>query len=133
MGAACRCTPLARAGQNRLVLLPRKGESRRRKAMSKGKSGLGKWLALFIIARVGAASGAEVGLTENARAEIAALLKEKASWTAAKNKMDSQLIQASKKHRGQAFAPGAGHLQIDRKSTRLNSSHIPLSRMPSSA
>jgi hypothetical protein len=83
--------------------------------MSKGKSGLGKWLALFIIARVGAASGAEVGLTENARAEIAALLKEKASWTAAQNKMDSQLIQASKKHRGQAFAPGAGHLQIDLK------------------
>ena len=26
-----------------------------------------------------------------------------------------------------------GYQQIDRKSTRLNSSHIPLSRMPSSA
>ena len=25
------------------------------------------------------------------------------------------------------------HLELDRKSTRLNSSHIPLSRMPSSA
>ena len=28
---------------------------------------------------------------------------------------------------------GIAHAQIDRKSTRLNSSHIPLSRMPSSA
>ena len=28
---------------------------------------------------------------------------------------------------------GEGDIQIDRKSTRLNSSHIPLSRMPSSA
>ena len=30
-------------------------------------------------------------------------------------------------------APGDSQAQIDRKSTRLNSSHIPLSRMPSSA
>ena len=29
--------------------------------------------------------------------------------------------------------PGVHNLALDRKSTRLNSSHIPLSRMPSSA
>ena len=34
-----------------------------------------------------------------------------------------------------SLIPPLGHLDayIDRKSTRLNSSHIPLSRMPSSA
>ena len=32
-----------------------------------------------------------------------------------------------------AVAPERSYIQIDRKSTRLNSSHIPLSRMPSSA
>ena len=33
-----------------------------------------------------------------------------------------------------AFPDGAGYQEtLDRKSTRLNSSHIPLSRMPSSA
>ena len=31
------------------------------------------------------------------------------------------------------FALAAGAVELDRKSTRLNSSHIPLSRMPSSA
>ena len=31
------------------------------------------------------------------------------------------------------FMPNVEHIGVDRKSTRLNSSHIPLSRMPSSA
>ncbi len=36
-------------------------------------------------------------------------------------------------HRTEAFLPKAEQIMGDRKSTRLNSSHIPLSRMPSSA
>ena len=32
-----------------------------------------------------------------------------------------------------AYCPQSAHYDTDRKSTRLNSSHIPLSRMPSSA
>ena len=34
---------------------------------------------------------------------------------------------------GVGGSPGASGAELDRKSTRLNSSHIPLSRMPSSA
>ena len=42
--------------------------------------------------------------------------------------------QASKlRTRAPSFDCGYINLKIDRKSTRLNSSHIPLSRMPSSA
>ncbi len=54
-------------------------------------------------------------LSESARGQIEALLSEKASWTPAQNKMESQLIHALKKHRGQAFAAGAPELQLDVK------------------
>ena len=44
--------------------------------------------------------------------------------------------EMTKTHRNQKYLPNIDlplQLKIDRKSTRLNSSHIPLSRMPSSA
>lgn len=47
--------------------------------------------------------------------EIGALLKEKAGRTAAQQKMDSQLVHALKKNRGEAFAPGAPNVQVDVK------------------
>src|SRR5437870_1267245 len=52
----------------------------------------------------GFAAGA-VPLSASARAQIQALLDEKASWTAAQGKLESQLIHALKQDRGQSFAP----------------------------
>ena len=52
-------------------------------------------------------------ISPNALVEIGALLGEKASWTPAQSKLDSQLIHAAKRHRGQAFAPGAPNLRLD--------------------
>ena len=54
-------------------------------------------------------------LAENARREIAAIIAEKKSWTPAQRKLDSRLIQAMKKDRGQAYAPGAPNLRLDVK------------------
>jgi N-acetylneuraminic acid mutarotase len=52
------------------------------------------------------------GISQQAMNEIKAVLDEKSLWTPAQAKMDSALIHAVKKHRGQAFAPGAPNLQI---------------------
>ncbi len=54
-------------------------------------------------------------LSTNALAEISAIYQEKMSWTPAQRKMESQLIHAMKKHRGEAYAPRASHLQLDVK------------------
>jgi uncharacterized repeat protein (TIGR01451 family) len=52
-------------------------------------------------------------LSQQAQAEIRALLEEKASWTPAQCKLESHLIHASKQHRSLAFAPGAPNLKLD--------------------
>lgn len=54
-------------------------------------------------------------ISQQAANEIGAVLQEKASWTPAQAKMESQLIHASKKHHGQTFAPGAPNLRLDVK------------------
>src|SRR2546421_11896798 len=54
-----------------------------------------------------------VGVTQNGLEEIRALLDEKASWTPAQSKMESQLIHAMKSNRGQAFAAKAKNVQTD--------------------
>ena len=51
-------------------------------------------------------------ISDQAAGEIAALMKEKASWTPTQQKLESQLIHASKQHRGEAFAPGVTNLQM---------------------
>ncbi|PWU15848.1 MAG: hypothetical protein C5B50_14830 [Verrucomicrobia bacterium] len=60
-----------------------------------------------------AAQGAP--LEQSAQDQIAALLKEKASWTPFQVKMESALIHASKKQSGRTFAPGAPKLELDLK------------------
>src|SRR6266566_6206299 len=60
-------------------------------------------------------AAAAESLSESARGQIEALLSEKASWTPTQNKMESQLIHALKKQRGEAFAAGAPELQLDVK------------------
>ena len=47
--------------------------------------------------------------------------------------MPSRLILPLQQHAGQPANPIVEGKSVDRKSTRLNSSHIALSRMPSSA
>ena len=54
-------------------------------------------------------------MNQSALNEISALLQEKVSWTPAQAKLESQLIHASKRQRGQAYAPGASHLELDVK------------------
>lgn len=55
------------------------------------------------------------GVSDNAKKEIAALLQEKEGRTPAQRKMDSQLVHALKKNRGEAFAPAASNVQVDVK------------------
>src|SRR5262245_14509578 len=45
-----------------------------------------------------------------ARGQIAALLREKQSWTLPQIKMESRLIHAAKRHRGEPFATGLTNL-----------------------
>ena len=52
-------------------------------------------------------------------------------WTA--RKMDKKVSQEIDNAKNTRSRGGNYHKNLDRKSTRLNSSHIPLSRMPSSA
>ena len=52
-------------------------------------------------------------ISPNVLNEIRALFEEKASWTPAQAKMDSQLIHAAKRSRGEAFAAGAPNLRFD--------------------
>jgi Subtilase family len=70
---------------------------------------------VFAQAPAAGASIAPAGLSANAMNEIGALLQEKASRTPAQQKMDSQLVHALKHNRGEAFAPGAPHVQMDVK------------------
>ncbi len=60
-----------------------------------------------------APGGVPAGLSQNAMNEIASLLQEKAGRTPAQQKMDSQLVHALKKNRGEVFAPGAPNVQVD--------------------
>jgi hypothetical protein len=54
-------------------------------------------------------------LDTNAIAQIAAIYREKLSWTPAQCKLESQLIHAMKNHRGETYAPGAPDLEMDVK------------------
>ena len=50
------------------------------------------------------------------------------------NTLSTKILDAAKTHKGESASSAVrAVLRSDRKSTRLNSSHIPLSRMPSSA
>ena len=70
----------------------------------------GLWLLVSCLL----AAGAPVtGVSPNGLEEIRALLEEKASWTPAQSKMESQLIHAMKSSRGQSFAPKAKNLRPD--------------------
>lgn len=73
-------------------------------------------LQLFAQAPAAGIAGVPAGLSQNAKSEIAALLQEKAGRTPAQQKMDSQLVHALKKNRGQPFAPGAPNVRVDVKS-----------------
>src|SRR5437879_2087330 len=66
------------------------------------------WLLLSCLSSLGAPV---TGITQNGLEEISALLEEKASWSPAQTKMESQLIHALKSNRGQAFATKAKSLQ----------------------
>ena len=59
------------------------------------------------------------------------------NWRLKARGIDSEIIHASARNSiptyGDFYFLGGGEDDADRKSTRLNSSHIPLSRMPSSA
>jgi hypothetical protein len=61
------------------------------------------------------ATSVPAGLNTNAAREIAALLQEKAGRTPAQQKMESQLVHALKKNRGEPFAPGAPNVRTDVK------------------
>ena len=61
------------------------------------------------------APGVPDGLRQSVKNEIAALLQEKAGRTPAQQKMDSQLVHALKKNRGEPFAPGAPNVRVDVK------------------
>src|SRR5262245_33856973 len=74
------------------------------------RSGGGLVVLVAALLSLGTRAGIAAGASEldpRAKAEIDALLAEKASWTAAESKMDSQLIHANKQRHGKAFAPGA--------------------------
>ena len=60
--------------------------------------------------------------------QLAAAKKQKAKPKVEKLKVDDDIVVAIPNHSSELMP-----VPIDRKSTRLNSSHIPLSRMPSSA
>jgi len=72
-------------------------------------------LQLFAQAPAAGVPGIPAGLSPNVKNEIAALLQEKAGRTPAQQKMESQLVHALKKNRGEAFAPGAPNVQVDVK------------------
>jgi len=65
-------------------------------------------LVLFLIAGLltPATAWAQDELSENARAQIGALLQEKATWNATEQKMDSRLILESKRRLGKSFVLG---------------------------
>src|SRR6266404_5604186 len=69
--------------------------------------------ALLALSCFSAFGAPPTGLNQNARDEITALLQEKASWTPAQQKLESALIHALKKSRGQPFAPRAKNLRLD--------------------
>src|SRR5262245_5143635 len=63
------------------------------------RSGSGLVVIVAALLSLGTRAGTAAGASEldpRAKAEIDALLAEKASWTAAESKMDSQLIHANK-------------------------------------
>ena len=55
------------------------------------------------------------GLSQQARGQIRTLLEEKAARTPAQRKMDSHLIHAAKRHRGEPFVAAVPDLELDLK------------------
>ena len=74
-------------------------------------------VSLPVFAQVPAAGVIAVppGLSLSVKTEIAALLQEKAARTLAQQKMESQLVHALKKNRGESFAPAAPNVRVDVK------------------
>src|SRR5207253_10082485 len=82
-------------------------------ALAKGGGKAALWLTVCLLLSGFVAAGAPVaGVTQKGLEEISALLQEKASWTPAKTKLESQLSHAVKNARGQAFAPKAKGLKL---------------------
>ena len=72
------------------------------------------WVAAVLLLGGPPAFGASPeGLSQEARDQIRALLEEKAARTPAQRKMDSQLIHAAKRHRGEPFVAAAPDLELD--------------------
>ncbi|HXP61131.1 MAG TPA: LamG-like jellyroll fold domain-containing protein [Dongiaceae bacterium] len=72
------------------------------------------WVAALLLLGGPLAFGASPeGLSQRARGQIRALLEEKAARTPAQRKMDSQLVHAAKRHRGEPFVPAAPDLELD--------------------
>ncbi len=92
-------------------LLPARSVLRR--FLFQGKENWIVWLTVSLFFSHLPAFGAPNGVNQRALEEIGALLNEKASWTPAQSKMESQLIHALKNNRGQAFATGVKRLQME--------------------
>ena len=92
-------------------LLPARSVLRR--FLFQGKENWIIWLTVSLFFSYLPAFGAPNGVNQRALEEISALLNEKASWTPAQSKMESQLIHALKNNRGQAFAAGVNRLQME--------------------
>src|SRR6266403_2122564 len=86
----------------------------RLRAQERGRLSISR-LAVFLglVSAFSALSAPPPGITQNAVDEMTALLHEKASWTPALQKLDSALIHALKKSRGQPFAARASNLRQD--------------------
>jgi uncharacterized repeat protein (TIGR01451 family) len=68
-------------------------------------------MAITVVIAASAGFAAEPQVSAEVRAQIAALVNEKAARTPAQIKMDSQLVFAVKQSRGEQIAPGVGPLR----------------------
>jgi hypothetical protein len=74
------------------------------------------WVAVLLLGWEPRALGARTeGLSQKARNQIRALLEEKERRTPAQRKMESQLIHAVKRHRGEPFVAEVPNLELDLK------------------
>src|SRR5438477_2563031 len=69
--------------------------------------------AALLSCAVRAFAAPAAGVTQNGLDDTRPLMHEKAAWTPAQSKMESQLIHAMKSNRGQAFAAKAKNVQTD--------------------
>ena len=78
------------------------------------RAGLGRRL-LLLLGGPPVFGASPEGLSQQARGQIRTLLEEKAARTPARRKMDSHLIHAAKRHRGEPFVAAVPDLELDLK------------------